>query len=170
MKLTRSEFLPAVENLNRNSTLTIGMLAGVYFLAAKLALSLAYRDNATTVWVGSGIALAVLLLRGNGVWPGIFLGAFAANSLSVGSVYTSLAIATGYTLDAVVGAWLVRRFARGEDALERTRDVLKFALFGGLLSTTISATIGVTSLALGGFAEWISYKGDWMTWWMGSSG
>ncbi|HET9216689.1 MAG TPA: MASE1 domain-containing protein [Terriglobia bacterium] len=170
MKLTRSEILPAVEKINRNSTLAIGILAGVYFLAARLALSLAnYHDNATTVWVGSGIALAVLLLRGTGLWPGIFLGAFSANFMIAGSVYTSLAIAAGYTLDAVVGAWLVRRFARGEDALERTHDVLKFALFGGLLSTAISATIAVTSLTLEGFAEWNSYKWVWMTWWMGSA-
>jgi diguanylate cyclase (GGDEF)-like protein len=159
-----------VEKLNNRSSLAIGVLAGVYFVAARLALSLAYyHANATTVWVGSGIALGVLLLRGNVLWPGIFLGAFSANFMTAGSVYTSLAIAAGYTLDALVGAWLVRRFARGADALERTRDVLKFALFGGLLSTMISPTIGVTSLALEGFAEWNSYKWVWMTWWMGNA-
>ena len=169
MKLTRSEHLPAVEKLNDNPGLAIAVLAGVYFMAARLALSLG-PSNPSAVWVGSGIALAVLLLRGSVVWPGIFLGAFSASFMTPGSsVYTSLAIAAGNTLDAVVGAWLVERFARGTDAMERTRDVLKFAFLGGLLSTAISPTIGVTSRLLDGSADWNTYHLLWMTWWMANA-
>jgi diguanylate cyclase (GGDEF)-like protein len=169
VKLTRSENLPAVGKFNDNPGLDIAVLAGVYFLAARLALSLAYyHPNAATVWVCSGIALASLLLRGNVVWPGIFIGAFSAHLMTPGSVVTSIAIATGYTLEALVGASLVRRFARGPDTMDRTRDVLKFALFAGL-STTISATIAVTSLALEGRAEWNEYGWIWMTSWLGNA-
>ena len=63
----------------------------------------------------------------------------------------------------------MRRFARGADAMDRTRDVLKFALLAGLVSTTISATVGVTSLALEGFAEWNQYGWIWVTWWLGNA-
>src|SRR5256885_1758536 len=32
-----------------------------------------------------------------------------------------------------------------------------------------SATAGVTSLALGGFADWDSYGTIWLTWWLGDA-
>ena len=34
----------------------------------------------------------------------------------------------------------------------------------------MSATIGVTSLSLGGFAPWASYPSIWLTWWLGDVG
>jgi len=80
-----------------------------------------------------------------------------------------LAIALGHTAEGLFGAWLVRRFARGLDVLERTRDVLKFAFLAGFLSTTISATVGVTSLALAGLAAWNKYDAIWTTWWLGDA-
>ncbi len=145
-------------------------LACVYFVAAKLGLKLAFlHASATPVWPPTGIALAAMLVLGQRVWPGIMLGAFAANVTTEGSVATSLGIATGNTLEAVVGALLVRRFARGRRAFERARDIFTFAILAGLLSTTLSATIGVTTLSLGGYAEWHRYADIWLTWWLGDA-
>jgi len=36
-----------------------------------------------------------------------------------------------------------------------------------MVSTAVSATIGVTSLALAGFADWTNYSSIWCTWWLG---
>ena len=36
-----------------------------------------------------------------------------------------------------------------------------------MVSTTVAATFGVTSLSLGGFARWADYGGIWVTWWLG---
>jgi diguanylate cyclase (GGDEF)-like protein len=38
-----------------------------------------------------------------------------------------------------------------------------------MASTTVSATIGVTSLAMGGFADWAKYGAIWSTWWLGDA-
>jgi diguanylate cyclase (GGDEF)-like protein len=155
--------------LHNNSISSIGLLAALYFITAKLGLNLAYvHPNVTPVWVCSGIALAALLLRGNAVWPGILIGAFAANVMTSGSIVASLAIALGHTAEGLVGAWLVRRFV-GVDVLERTRDFLKFAFLAGFLSTTISASVGVTSLALTGLADWNDYDSIWTAWWLGDA-
>src|SRR5207245_7503885 len=75
-------------------------------------------------------------------------------------------IAVGNTLEALAGAWLVSRFAGGRHLFERPRDVFKFALIAGL-STMVSATIGVTSLELGGYAAWTEGGRIWWTWWLG---
>jgi len=150
-----------------NIVLNLG-LAAVYFVAGKLGLMLAFlHENASAVWPPAGIALAAVLLFGYRVWPGIFLGAFLANITTAGSVATSLGIAAGNTLEALVGVWLVQRFANGRHAFDRPQDVFKYVLLAAFFSTTLSATFGVTSLTLGGFASWNQYAPVWLTWWLG---
>jgi diguanylate cyclase (GGDEF)-like protein len=151
----------------------LGLLAGlgaVYFVAAKLGLRLAFMHaSATPVWPNTGLALATMLILGARVWPAVLVGAFLANLTTVGSVATSLGIAAGNTLEALVGAYLVTRFASGRRAFEREGDVVKFIVLAGVLSTTVSAIFGVTSLALGGFARWADYGWIWLTWWLGDA-
>ncbi len=146
----------------------VAVLAVVYFCAAKLGLRFAFvHPSATALWAPTGITLAAFLIFGVHVWPGAFLGAFFANITTAGSVLTSIGVATGNTLEGVVGCYLVRRFARGQQAFERAQDVFKFAFLAGMVSTTISATLGVTTLSLGGFADWTVYGPMWRTWWLG---
>ena len=145
------------------------ILAAVYFLAGKLGLSMAFvHPSSTAVWPATGIALAAFLILGYRVWPGIFVGAFLVNITTAGSVLTSLGVATGNTLEGLVGAYLVLRFANGRRAFDRASDTFRFAALV-LASTTIAATIGVTSLSLGGYAAWAQYREIWLTWWLGDA-
>jgi PAS domain S-box-containing protein len=148
----------------------ITALALVYFVAGKLGLKLAFlNQSASPVWPPTGIALAAVLLLGYRVWPGIWLGAFLVNITTAGTLATTVCIAAGNTLEALFGAWLVYRFANGPYAFQRARDILRFALSAAVLSTMVSATVGVTSLALGGFAPWNGYAAVWTTWWLGDT-
>ncbi|HEV2283233.1 MAG TPA: MASE1 domain-containing protein [bacterium] len=161
--------------MERNRPLTArlaeaAILAGVYYFAAKAGLRLAFlHPSATPVWPPTGLAIAALLLRGTRAWPGVFVGAFAANLTTAGTVWTSFGIAAGNALEAVAAAWLVTRYAGGRRAFDRLEDIVRFALTAALLSTAISATIGVTSLALAGFASWRMYAPVWLTWWLGDA-
>lgn len=148
----------------------VAILGGVYFAAAKLGLKLAFvHPSATPVWPATGIALAFLLLIGYHAWPGIFVGAFLAIWTTEGTIWTSLGIAMGNTLEGVIGAYLVNTYAGGTNAFDRTRDVFKFALGAGLVSTMVNPTIGVTTLSLAGFARWADYGPIWLTWWLGDA-
>src|SRR5437879_8806375 len=131
----------------RFSTLpAIGVLTLIYFIAGKLGLKLAFlHASASPVWPPAGIALAALLLLGYRVWPAIFVGAFLVNATTAGNIATSLCIATGNTLEAVCGAWLVNRFANGMRVFDRSQDVFRFTVTV-MLSTLISPTFGVSSL------------------------
>jgi len=145
-------------------------LAAIYYFAGKLGLQLAsVNASATAVWPCTGIALAALLTLGYRVWPAILLGAFLVNLTTAGSIATSVGIAAGNTFEAVVGCYLVSRFAGGGNAFARAQDTFKFGLLAGMVSTTVSATFGVTSLALGGFAHWATYGSIWRTWWLGDA-
>src|SRR6266481_2667801 len=147
----------------------IGILAVIYFIAGKLGLMLAsLHASASPVWPPAGIALAALILLGYRAWPAIFVGAFLVNVTTAGNVATSFAIATGNTFEALVGTWLVNRFAGGTNVFDRLQGVFKFALAAGI-STIISPAFGVTSLGVAGFADWTNYGAIWLTWWLGDA-
>src|SRR5713101_3068168 len=147
----------------------IGLLTLVYFIAGKFGLMLAsLHASASPMWPPAGIALAALLVLGYRPWPAIFVGAFLVNVTTAGNVATSLAIASGNTLEAVCGAWLVNRFAGGTTVFDRPQGVVKFAL-AAVVSTIIGPAVGVTSLALGGFADSANFGAIWVTWWLGDT-
>jgi PAS domain S-box-containing protein len=148
----------------------VALLAAVYFGAAKLGLTMAFvAEQVTAVWPPTGIALAALLLFGYRAWPGIALGAFLANATTNASLATAAGLALGNTLEALVGAWLLRRLVQFDPALGRVKDVLSLVVLAGALSTMVSATIGVTSLCLGGVKPWTAYPTLWSVWWLGDA-
>jgi len=143
-------------------------IAITYLAVAKLSLALAsIHPSATPIWPPTGFALAAVLLLGYRIWPAIFLAALIANATTAGSIYTSLAIATGNTLESVVGAYLVNRWSGGVSTFDTPAGVTRFALISFMPSTMISATLGVVSLCLSGYADWADFASIWMTWWMG---
>ena len=138
-----------------------------YFTLAYLGLRLAsINPSATPIWPPTGLAIAAILLWGDRIAPAIFIAAFLVNQLTAGSIFTSLAIAGGNTLEAVVAGYLVRHWAEGEQVFDTPTGVTKFTLIS-LAATMVSATIGVSSLTLAGYAEMSSFISVWLTWWLG---
>src|SRR5467141_5056359 len=87
-------------------------VCAAYIVAGKLSLRLAsVHPSASPVWPPTGIAIATLLGLGLRFWPAIFAGAFVVNLTTAGSVLTSLGISAGNTLEAVLAAYLILRFA-----------------------------------------------------------
>src|SRR5262245_13301492 len=147
--------------------LELCLLGAVYFGLAKLGLALAsINPSATPIWPPTGVAIAAILIRGYRLAPAIFIGAFAANTTTAGSIATSLAIGLGNTLEGVLGAYLVNVWCGGRAAYTTPGRVAGFAALS-FLPTGLSATIGVATLALAGFAEWSNFGPIWFTWWLG---
>ncbi|WP_333872880.1 CHASE domain-containing protein [Methylobacter sp.] len=155
-------------------------LTAAYFITGKLGTFLAIPPGyATAIWPPSGIALAGILIYGYRVWPGILLGSYLVNlstALGTGSasetlisVAATLAIGGGASLQAVVGAYLVRRFTGFPNSLTREKEVFRLFLFGGLLSTLVNSTIAVSTLVAAGRVPAVSFPANWGTWWMGDA-
>src|SRR5262249_17605691 len=123
--------------------------------------------SATAVWPPTGIALAALLVYGYSVWPAVFVGAFLVNVTTAGTVASSLGIAAGNTLEALVGVWLVNRWVGRRQAFARARSFFAFAALAGGVATAVSATVGVASLALAGHAGRAWVGAMWRPWWVG---
>ncbi len=157
--------------MNRSRIPPIGLsllIAIVYFTAAELGLSLAsVHQNVTPVWPPTGIAIASLLIFGGRVWPGIFVGALAANLWTSISAPAAIGIATGNTLEALLAWFLLQRSKRWQKFFDSVGDVLTFVVYAAVLAPLVSATIGSLSLCLGDPKQWARLWYLWLTWWMG---
>src|SRR5204863_2051685 len=83
-------------------------------------------------------------------------------------IWGAAIIAAGNTLEAVVGATLLQRFAF-DPRLARLRDVLLLVGCAALGSTLISATFGVAAAALASLHRAESYPLFWAVWWVGDA-
>ncbi len=147
--------------------LEVLVLAGVYFAAGRLGLSLAtVSGNVSPVWPPTGVALAALVLRGPSRVPGVFLGAWAVTWMTGVALWVSLAVALGNSLAALLGALLLRRL-RFDSGLGRIRDVVALCAGAGGLCTGVSAALGPLALAAGGVLPWAKLAQASWVWWVG---
>ena len=174
------EFLPVKKTITpsndslryRSPLILLAQIAAIaiaYFALAKVGLSLAIiHTNVSPVWPPTGLAIAAVVILGYRVWPGILLGALAANAyLTPAPLATDVAISIGNTVEAVAAAMLLER-AGFHRTLDRAKDVFKFVVVA-LVCTMMSATIGSLGLCFGGDASWADFGHLWSTWWLGDS-
>lgn len=170
--MSNPRFLISEVSSRRSISYAGGLVAigAIYFALAKGGLALAsIHPSATPIWPPTGVALAAVLLQGYRIWPAIFTAAMVANATTAGSVATSIAIATGNSLEAVVGAYLINRWSGGCNTFSTPNSVAKFALICVAIASPISASIGLTSLATVGYIEPKNFADAWITWWLGDA-
>lgn len=147
----------------------VGLLAGIYFIAAKLSLMLAIPPGyATAVWPPSGIALAAILLLGNRMCAGIWLGATVVTYTIDSSLLAAVVIGTGNTLEAFAGAAIIRHFLGVPWRFERGEDIATFVA-AAVLSGAIAATIGLAALVYMHMLTLPDLFWNWLTWWLGDA-
>ncbi len=156
----------------------ITLLGFVCGLAGWLGMSLAVPpDIASPIWPPTGIALAALLLWGTRFWPGVWLGAFLVHyNLTFQTTPTledlhmlvlPVMISFGPVLQAIVGAYLIRRFVGFPTPLHNERQIGLFIGLGGGVSCLLSAAWGVTSLLVAGIFTWDQVWWSGWNWWIG---
>lgn len=150
--------------------LKLAAVFAAYFVAGKIGLSFeAVSGFASLVWPPTGIAIAVMLLYGRRYWPAVALGAFAVNLSSGAPIGSAVGMAMGNALEAVAASWLLLRDGRFRHTLVDSHSVFSFIGLAAGLSTLISATVGTTSLWLGGVVSAQAYAATWTAWWVGDA-
>ncbi len=153
--------------VGRKIAATVG-LALVYAGAARLGLLMdAVSGFATLVWPAAGIALVALIRFGANVWPGVFVGALVVNAWTGAPLLVACGIAVGNTLEAVLGAWAVRRVTGMREVPVRVREAMGLVTLAAVGSTVVSATVGTVSLRLGGIIGAAAAVETWRAWWIG---
>ncbi len=144
------------------------LVAVAYFAAAQFALALApLYVAAAPFWPPSGIALALLLLGGRRLWPGVTLGALAAVLATPAPAAVALPIAAGLTLEALLGTALTKRYARGAACLEAPRDILAMVAGAAVAAPAFSATAATLALILSEVVPSADAATLWLSCWSG---
>lgn len=143
------------------------LLTLLYVGCARLGLLFATaHKQASPVWPVTGLAIAACSLFGLRVWPAVFVGAALANYDNGTALPTSLIIGVGNTLEAVVGALLLRQFSQYRSLFGSQTEPIAI-ICAALFATMCSATIGIGILT----AQHIIPVGEatraWVTWWIG---
>ncbi|MGK7878402.1 MAG: MASE1 domain-containing protein [Xenococcaceae cyanobacterium] len=147
----------------------VAVVAIACFSNAWLTISLmGLGAEASAVWPPAGIALAALLLWGERVWPGIFLGDFLLMQMLGAPWELALSSALGSTASAIVAVKLLRRFGFSP-SLERLRDVLALVLLAAIFSSIVNATVDIAAQFLAGRLEWSNFWQNWWILWLGDS-
>lgn len=132
------------------SAATAGLVTAYFLLALWGTEGLGGRTAPTSlIWPASGVGLALVLLRGTGVWPLIFAAAVASSLLAVDadSLFALLAEAlfSGITsvLEPLFAAWLIWRVA-GEAFAERASAFV----FSMLAAVPVAACVAAAPLVV----------------------
>jgi PAS domain S-box-containing protein len=159
-------------NLSTRHFLEIAIIAVSYFGLTEVWLSLpAINTIATPLCPPTGVALSLVMLRGNRIWPAITVGSFSAGAISADQMIwetASAAIAT--TLAALVGAWLINRWSDGCKTFASIPSILKFVFISFIPVAVISSGIAAGAPALAnafGFTHsLVASIATWVTWWL----
>ena len=145
------------------------------FLGLLLAIPPGY---ASPVFPAAGLALALILVSGYRMLPGIWIGslglniwvAWSQNDLSQDSISVAVFLGMGAMLQAAIGAWLVRRFIKDRwQMLMREQEIFTFFLLGGPLSCVISASVAQLTLYFSGAIGAADISWSWWNWWAGDT-
>lgn len=171
MNLNLNQFLRFPQSRIGRYLAQVALVAVAYAVGARLAYSIqGVSPFAASVWPPAGIAQAGLLLFGRKVWPAIILGTFLLNLVNPTEKIFLVWVGgnVGAILQAVFAVTLLRRFGF-RPSLERLKDVVNLVLFGGIVSTQISCTLGALSLYLAGKIDGAEYWNVRWNWWLGDT-
>ncbi|RLT93226.1 CHASE domain-containing protein [Ketobacter sp.] len=163
-----------------NSTVLLNLLVVLLYWGLSLCAGLLAipPDYATPVWPSAGIALGFVVIYGSRLYPGVFLGALAANlsnPVSQGmplfpeQLTFAAAVAAGAVAQAAVGRVLMRRLHLLPHELTNGTQILRFLLVVGPVSCLVNSLNGATLLVWFGMVPWGAWFSNWVLWWVGDS-
>ncbi|TNE77602.1 MAG: PAS domain S-box protein [Gammaproteobacteria bacterium] len=151
----------------------VAVLAVLYFLVCRFFLQLQIWGSTTaSIWAPAGIALALFLINGWRLWPGIFLGAFFIDPMTATdgqSLLASGCYAAGVVIQAFVGALLVAPYVNRETFSVRAGDEWRFLLTAGPIACLVSPSITATVRNLLDQLHGHELFNQWLLWWAGDT-
>jgi PAS domain S-box-containing protein len=149
-------------------TTRVVILIAFYFVGGLIGKQASFLSGSVAlVWPPAGISLAAILLFGYRFWPGVALGAVLFSFIDgVPFGFFTLGTAIGNTVGAVVCTYLLRSWAKFDNAMDRTKDVTLYIGLACFLGTTVNAAFNVVGLAYAHAIAWEHLFTELLTWWV----
>lgn len=124
-----------------------------------------------TLWIPSGLTLAMLLACDRAYWRSIVVAGLLVDVVSETLVYgfsvpAAFLISAGNLLEPLAGASLILMRCTHPFRFRTLNDVVAFAVLAVLASPMIGATFGASVLSFYGIA---SFGPAWVLWWLGDA-
>jgi len=143
------------------------IVAAIYGGLAESARFLpATNPTATPLWPPTGLALALVLLRGYRIWPAIFLGAVSPYLMADRSLLEIGSVGIGTLLAAFAGVWLISRWSNGHQTFGTPSGIAKFAIISFVPTAVMSSTIVQAGYILSDKLSFSDSAVTWLTWWL----
>jgi PAS domain S-box-containing protein len=129
---------------------------------------------ASAMYPAAGVALACVIAFGPRVLPSVALGAFVVGSwvaakqgFTQHALLLPAAVAMGATLQAWLGAFLVKRFLPTPLTLSAPREIAGFFVLGALVACVVNASVASAALYSIRALTASDLAFNWGTWWLG---
>jgi integral membrane sensor domain MASE1 len=124
-----------------------------------------------TLWIPSGLTLAMLLACDRAYWRSIIVAGLLIDVASETFIYgfsvpAAFLISAGNLLEPLAGAFLILMRCKHPFRFQTLNDVVAFAVLAVLASPMIGATFGASVLSFYGIA---SFGPAWVLWWLGDA-
>src|SRR5512132_2638792 len=143
--------------------LTIG---AIFFGLAQLALPFSSNTLSALVWPPSGFALAVILLKGNRIWPAVFAGSFSSYVFAGRPILGAILIAIGTLVAGLIGASLTKRWWTTDNLFATARGVATFSFICFLPVAAISSTVVLGASVVAKEVDLAGSLVHWTTLWL----
>jgi PAS domain S-box-containing protein len=144
----------------------IAIAAGYFGLGVSGLVLPWINPTGTPLWPPTGLALALILLRGYRIWPAIFVGTFFSNAVVTGSIFEAGLVAVGTVLAALAGTWLVDRWSQGRKTLATPFGIATFTLISLIPVALIVSAAAIAGRILGNDVGFGNPVVTWATWWL----
>jgi signal transduction histidine kinase len=147
--------------------------AALYFALAFVVSRFfaAYGLFPAPIWLPASIAVVAAMIGEVRLFPGIFLGSFAANAiLFAPPLYITSIISFTNALGPVASAMALRHLRPAKGLFTSFSGIIAFFFCTTLLSPAVSATGGAVAISIGQEFDLNSFYSLWVGWWLTDSG
>ena len=150
----------------RSTRITALLVAFTVIITGQITVSLLGNVAlASPIWLPAGVALGALLVWGEPVWWGIFIGDMLLVLLLRGSLILAIGSSIGSTIAAVLG-YKILKFLRFSPHLEKLTDVA-YLLLIAVITPNLNATIDLSMKIMAGDLAYANFGSQWWIFWLG---
>lgn len=173
---SKDYYLPAFLKV---APVKIAIVAFIYNALAFISYQITVTpETISPIYPAAGFALASVLIMGHTTLYGVWFGSFVANMFSfsetsemlniplIQTIATAILVASGITLGAYIGAWVINSINKGKYPLRTGFSTLLFIAVV-IFYSAIGSLIGVASISLFGLSAPNNFLSNWTTWWQG---